>query len=82
MLMYRGEIDDVLDKISYSIFNIYCIPTTLIFGLVAVYILVHVLKRKEITEKYRWPIFVYAFLGILSNVIYCGIMLMIIFSLI
>lgn len=38
MMMYEGK-DDELDKISYSIFNLYCIPTTLFFGLAAVFVL-------------------------------------------
>jgi putative effector of murein hydrolase LrgA (UPF0299 family) len=53
-------------------------PTTLILGLVAIFILVRAMKKKAINEKYMWLIFTYIILGILAVLGYCGIMLEII----
>jgi bacteriorhodopsin len=50
-------------------------PTTLILGLVAIFILVRAMKKKAINEKYMWLIFTYIILGILAVLGYCGMML-------
>jgi putative effector of murein hydrolase LrgA (UPF0299 family) len=53
-------------------------PTTLILGLAAIFILVRAMKKNTINEKYMWVIFTYIILGILAVLGYCGIMLEII----
>jgi hypothetical protein len=69
--MYTGYVNE---NIFYEILRIYIKPTTLIFDLAAVFILIYTLKKK-IVNKHMWVIFIFIIFGILAVLGYCGMML-------